>query len=88
MAGDGVIVLGCWAIGGVGLRPNMASMLGRNTAPRGVKRESAGGSNIVNIRLAMGGLKATRKRNAPLTHEAIYAPVRPIELFVEELGRK
>ena len=79
---------GWWAIGGVELRPNMTSMLGRNAAPRAVERKSAGGSKFVKIRLAMGGLKATRKRNAPLTHERIYPPVRPVQSFVEELGRK
>jgi hypothetical protein len=66
----------------------MTSMLGRNAAPRGVERKSAGGSNFVNIRLAMVGLEATRKRNAPLTHEGIYPLVRPMQSFVEELGRE
>jgi hypothetical protein len=45
VAGDGVVVVGCCAVGGVELRPNMASMLGRNAAPRGVARKSAGRSD-------------------------------------------
>ena len=43
--GDGVVVLGRWPIGRVELRLNMASMLGRNAAPRGVERKSAGRSD-------------------------------------------
>jgi hypothetical protein len=72
-SGDGLYEVGWWTIGGVELRQNMTSMLGRNAAPRGVERKSAGGFNFVNIRLAalaMVGLEATRKRNAPLTHDA------------------
>ena len=88
--GDGVVVVGCWAIGGVELRPNMASMLGRNAAPRGVERKSAGRSDSFEyIFLAMGGLRATRKRNAPLIHEGMDPPVRkPIQSFVKELQLK
>jgi hypothetical protein len=48
--------IGCWAgVGGaVGVvepvgRPNMASIVGRSAAPKGVERKSEGRSNHVNI---------------------------------------
>lgn len=52
-------VIGCWAwvggavvfvgpVGPVG-RPNMASIVGRSAAPKGVERKSEGRSNHVNI---------------------------------------
>jgi len=58
------VVIGCWSwVGGVvvvpGLvepvgRPNMASIVGRSAAPKGVERKSEGKSDHVNIRLTMG----------------------------------
>jgi hypothetical protein len=52
-------VIGCWAwVGGVVVvvepvepvgRPNMASIVGRSAAPKGVERKSEGRSNHVNI---------------------------------------
>jgi hypothetical protein len=74
------VVYGDWRISTSRIGPRVMAwervlQLGRNAASRGVKRKSAGGSNFVNICLAMGGLKAKRKRNAPLTDEGIYPPV-------------
>ncbi len=53
----GVEVDGCWAAGGggvvvvvvgpVGRPPNMASIVGRSAAPKGVERKSEGRSNRV-----------------------------------------
>ena len=52
--GEAVVIGGCWA-GVVERWPNMASIVGRSAAPRGVERKSAGKYNRVNDCLAMGG---------------------------------
>ena len=54
MEDGGAVVIGCWA-GVVERCPNMASIVGRSAAPRGVERKSAGRSNCVKVCLAMGG---------------------------------
>ena len=87
--------VGGWAVGGaaVGIvgpvwRPNMASMVGRSAAPRGVERKSAGRSNCVNVCLVKETGKKV-KTNAPLIHAGIDPPVRnPMQSFVKELQLK
>ena len=81
---------GGWAVGGVVVgiagpvwRPNMASMVGRSAAPKGVERTSAGRSNYVNVCLVKETGK-NGKRNAPLIHAGIDPPVRnPTQSFVK-----
>jgi hypothetical protein len=67
-------VIGCWAcVGGVVVvvgpvdpvgRPNMASIVGRNAAPKGVERKSEGRSNHVKYRLAMWESTGDRGKRA------------------------
>jgi hypothetical protein len=81
----------CWvgevvAIGPVG-RPNMASMVGRSAAPRGVERKSEGRSNCVKYLFSDG--RPNRRVDAPLIHDGIDPPVRkPMQSFVKELQLK
>jgi hypothetical protein len=79
-------------VGPVG-RPNMASIVGRSAAPKGVERKSEGKSNHVKYRLAMGVYRRRgerqEERNAPLIHDGIDPPVRnPMQSFVKELQLK
>ena len=81
---------GGWAVGSVAVsiagpvwRPNMASMVERSAALRGVERVSAGRSNYVNVCLVKETGK-NGKRNAPLIHAGIDPPVRnPTQSFVK-----
>ena len=69
-------------------RPNMASMVGRSAAPRGVERKSAGRSDCVNVCLVKGTEK-NGNTNAPLIHAGIDPPVKnPMQSFVKELQLK
>jgi hypothetical protein len=83
----------CWAAGVVGPvgRPNMASMVGRSAAPKGVERKSEGRSKGVKcLFLATGEAERDRKRKgAPLIQDGIDPPVRkPMQSFVKELQLK
>ena len=95
------MVVGCWA--GVDERwPNIASIVGRSAAPRGVERKSAGRSNCgiclfsdgrlkrkETGKMGMGEAQGQGKRNAPLIHDGIDPPVRnPMQSFVKELQLK
>jgi hypothetical protein len=86
------VVIGCWArvggvvgvVGPVG-RLNMAFVVGRSAAPKGVERKSEGRSIHVNIIWRYGKSTGDR-RNAPLIHGGIDPPVKnPKESFVKEL---
>jgi hypothetical protein len=63
---EGVVVVSCWAGGVVVVEPvglpNMASMVGRSAAPRGVERKSEGRSDCVNYLFSDGRLKGTGKK--------------------------
>ena len=56
------MVVGCWA--GVDERwPNMASIVGRSAAPRGVERKSAGRSNCGICLFSDGRLKRKERED-------------------------
>jgi hypothetical protein len=57
----GVVVVDVVVVGPVGL-PNMASMVGRSAAPKGVERKSEGKSNRVNIHPLSDGALRRRAR--------------------------
>ena len=91
-------VIGCWAwVGGVAPvapvgEPNIASIVGRSAAPKGVERKSEGRSNNANVVLryeSRGDGELGQERNVPLIHDGIDSPVKnPMQSFVKELQLK
>ena len=67
---------------------NIASIVGRSAAPKGVERKSEGRSkHVANECLRETGRR--QARNVPLIHDGIDSPVKnPMQSFVKELQLK